>query len=109
MFWERLALEGKIIEMLGLIYSAEVLIGDAVNWNKLESNQILVYEEKEKPENTGKNLSWQSRKQINPTHDGESRIRTWPHLWKASALNIAPPLLSQNITNATLINYQRPF
>ena len=59
------------------------------NWNL----EMLVFEERGKPEYTEKNLSEQGREPTtNSTHIWR-RFEPGPHWWEASALNTAPPLL----------------
>ena len=67
------------------------------NWNL----EMLVFEERGKPEYPEKNLSEQGREPTtNSTH-----IRCWfapgPHWWEASALTTASPLLSPKKLNSS--------
>ena len=60
------------------------------NWNL----EVLVFEERGKPEYPEKNLSEQgeNQQQTQPTYDAGPGIEPGPHWWEASALTTAPPL-----------------
>ena len=61
------------------------------NWNL----EMLVFEERGKPEYPEKNLSEQRRtnNKHNPQMASTPRFEPWPHWWKASALTTEPPRL----------------
>ena len=68
------------------------------NWNL----EVLVFEERGKPEYPRKNLSEQGREptsKINPHMVSTPGVEPGPHWWEASALTTAPSLAPQNIYN----------
>ena len=76
------------------------------NWNL----EMLVFEERGKPEYPEKNLSEQGRKpttKLNPRMASTPGFETEPHRWEASALTTAPSLapLAPKITCITLFLY----
>ena len=68
------------------------------NWNL----EVLVFEERGKPEYPGKNLSEQGGEptsKINPHMASTPGVEPGPHWWEASALTTAPSLAPPNIYN----------
>jgi len=77
------------------------------HYSQITSNQILVFDERRKPEYLGKNLSWQSRDPANSIHmTPGAEIKPGPHWWKASALTTRPtlPMITQ-----CLVHHSPPF
>ena len=67
-----------------------------LNSTQIKSNQILVFEERGKPEYLEKNLSEQSREPTQPTFDAESGNRTRATLVGGERSDTAPTLLPQS-------------
>ena len=92
-FWDNNKLERIIITL----FKSQIILAEhecSTNWGDCKSNQMLVFEERGKPEYPEKNLLEQSREQTNSAHLWRRvGIKPGTHWWKASALTTAPTLL----------------
>ena len=97
----------------GTLFMCLILKRWSTNWrqcklkltNQRKSNQILIFEERGKPEYPEKNLSVQSREPTNSI-PYDARIKPGPHWWEAIALTTAQSL---NKISVLVFNNREPY